>query len=102
LEEKASLSARFDFQISFPRKEDVGSNLIRIVGHEASAKAARDDILKIVGDYKEIINEVVQLDARIHSRIIGQRGRHVRQIMDDFKVNKNIYMVYHGALNFLE
>lgn len=49
--------------------------------------AARDDILKIVGDYKEMVKEVVELDARIHSRIIGQRGRHVRQIMDDFKVS---------------
>lgn len=82
------IRSQHDCQISFPRKEDAESNVIRIIGYEASAKAARDDILKIVGDYKEMVKEVVVLDARIHSRIIGQRGRHVRQIMDDFKVMK--------------
>jgi polyribonucleotide nucleotidyltransferase len=81
------IRSQHDCQISFPRKEDAESNVIRIIGYEASAKAARDDILKIVGDYKEMVKVVVELDARIHSRIIGQRGRHVRQIMDDFKVD---------------
>jgi polyribonucleotide nucleotidyltransferase len=80
------IRTQHDCQISFPRKDDAESNVIRIIGYEISAKAARDDILKIVGDYKEMVKEVVELDARIHSRIIGQRGRHVRQVMDDFKV----------------
>lgn len=74
-------------QISFPRKEDPESNVIRIQGYEDAAKAARDEILKIVGDYNEMVKEVLPLDARIHSRIIGQRGRHVRQIMEDYKVD---------------
>lgn len=76
-----------DVQISFPRKEDPESNVIRIQGYETNAKAARDEILKIVGDYNEMVKETVPLDARIHSRIIGQRGRHVRQIMEDYKVD---------------
>lgn len=80
------IRTQHDCQISFPRKEDSESNIIRIIGYEASAIAARDDILKIVGDYKEMIKEIIQLDARIHSRVIGQRGRHVRQIMENFKV----------------
>lgn len=77
-----------DVQISFPKKEDVeNQNVIRIQGYESAAKAARDDILKIVGDYNEMVKEKVSLDARIHSRIIGQRGRHVRQIMEEYKVD---------------
>lgn len=76
-----------DVQISFPRKEDPESNVIKIQGYETNAKAARDEILKIVGDYNEMVKENVPLDARIHSRIIGQRGRHVRQIMEDYKVD---------------
>jgi len=76
-----------DVQISFPRKEDPESNVIRIQGYETNAKSARDEILKIVGDYNEMVKENVPLDARIHSRIIGQRGRHVRQIMEDYKVD---------------
>ncbi|CRK92791.1 CLUMA_CG006242, isoform A [Clunio marinus] len=76
-------------QISFPRKEDAGDeqSTIRIQGYEEAAKAARDEILKIVGDYNEMVKEVVSLDARIHSRVIGQRGRHVRQIMEDYRVD---------------
>lgn len=76
-----------DVQISFPRKEDAEDNVIRIQGYETNALAARDEILKIVGDYNEMVKQVVPLDARIHSRIIGQRGRHVRQIMEDYKVD---------------
>lgn len=76
-------------QISFPRKEDPSEeqSTIRIQGYENAAKAARDEILKIVGDYNEMVKEVVALDARIHSRVIGQRGRHVRQIMEDYRVD---------------
>lgn len=76
-------------QISFPRKEDASEdqNTIKIQGYEDAARAARDEILKIVGDFNEMVKEVVPLDARIHSRIIGQRGRHVRQIMEDYHVD---------------
>jgi polyribonucleotide nucleotidyltransferase len=81
------IRTKHDVQISFPRKEDEESNVIRIQGYESSAIAARDEILKIVGDYNDLVKETVPLDSRIHSRIIGQRGRHVRQIMDDYKVD---------------
>jgi predicted PilT family ATPase len=83
------IRASHGVQISFPRKEDAGEDqsTIRIQGYEDSAKAARDEILQIVGDYNEMVKETVPLDARIHSRIIGQRGRHVRQIMEDFHVD---------------
>ena len=29
----------------------------------------------------------VKIDSRIHSRLIGSRGRNIRKIMDDFKVD---------------
>lgn len=83
------IRAAHGVQISFPRKEDSGEDqsTIRIQGYEESAKNARDEILKIVGDFNEMVKETVPLDARIHSRIIGQRGRHVRQIMEDYRVD---------------
>lgn len=83
------IRATHGVQISFPRKEDASEDqsTIRIQGYEEAAKAARDEILKIVGDYNERVKETVPLDARIHSRIIGQRGRHVRQIMEDYHVD---------------
>lgn len=83
------IRATHGVQISFPRKEDAGEDqsTIRIQGYEDAAKAARDEILKIVGDFNEMVKETVPLDARIHSRVIGQRGRHVRQIMEDYHVD---------------
>lgn len=83
------IRANHGVQISFPRKEDAGEDqsTIRIQGYEDAAKAARDEILKIVGDFNEMVKQVVPLDARIHSRVIGQRGRHVRQIMEDYRVD---------------
>ena len=83
------IRANHGVQISFPRKEEAGEDqtTIRIQGYEEATKAARDEILKIVGDFNEMVKQSVPLDARIHSRIIGQRGRHVRQIMEDYHVD---------------
>lgn len=73
-------------QISFPRREDEVDNVITIQGYEEATHAAKEDILKIVNELSEMVKEVIDLDNRIHSRIIGQRGRNIRKIMDDFKV----------------
>ena len=34
-----------------------------------------------------MITEPVHLDYRIHSRLIGGRGRAIRKVMDDYKVD---------------
>jgi len=73
-------------QISFPRREDEIDNVITIQGYEEATHAAKEDILKIVNELSELVKEVFELDNRIHSRIIGQRGRNIRKIMDDYKV----------------
>ena len=36
---------------------------------------------------EDMVTEEVSIDHRIHSRIIGSRGRAVRKIMDEFKVD---------------
>merc|ERR1711892_1119941 len=56
----------FDVQIQLPKKEA---------------------ILKIVGQYESMVQEEVSIDPRVHSMIIGKRGRSIRKIMDDFKVD---------------
>lgn len=80
------LRADHDVQISFPRKEDETDNIITIQGYESAAHAAKDDILKIVEELNDLVKETIQIDSRVHSRIIGQRGRNIRKIMDDYKV----------------
>lgn len=34
-----------------------------------------------------MITEEVTLDTRVHPRLIGQRGRAIRKVMDDYKVD---------------
>merc|ERR1712107_951786 len=60
---------------------------ITITGLEADALAAKKAILGIVNQYESMIKEEVQIDPRVHSMIIGRRGRSIRKIMDDFKVD---------------
>lgn len=80
------IRADHDVQISFPRKEDEVDNIITIQGYEASARAAEVEIMKIINEQKSLYREVITVDYRVHSRIIGQRGRNIRKIMDDYKV----------------
>lgn len=73
-------------QITFPKKDDPESDKITIVGYEESTQRARDDIMQIVNAFNEMDHLEVEIDSRVHSRIIGARGRNIRKIMDDFKV----------------
>jgi predicted RNA-binding protein YlqC (UPF0109 family) len=73
-------------QIAFPRKEDEASNVIKIQGYKAAAEAARDEIMSIVGDLNDMVVEHLPISAAIHPRLIGQRGRHIRSIMEEYKV----------------
>merc|ERR1719323_1854072 len=76
----------FDVNIQLPRKGAEDANIITITGYEKNANDARDAILKIVGEFESMVHEQVSIDPRVHSMIIGKRGRSIRKIMDDFKV----------------
>jgi len=77
----------FKVNIQLPKRESDDNETITITGLEADAEAAKDEILKIVGQYESQISEEVSIDPKIHSMIIGKRGRNIRKIMDDFKVD---------------
>merc|ERR1719494_573428 len=77
----------FKVNIQLPKGESDDNETITITGLEADAEAAKDEILKIVGQYESQISEDVSIDPKIHSMIIGKRGRNIRKIMDDFKVD---------------
>jgi len=78
-----------DVQIQFPDKEkgDGEENIITITGYEKNALAARDAICKIVQDLEDLVSKEVSIDHRVHSRLIGARGRNIRKIMDQYKVD---------------
>ncbi|KAJ3649324.1 hypothetical protein Zmor_021075 [Zophobas morio] len=76
-----------DVQITFPKKGDPEEQIITITGYEENTHRAKDDIMKIVNELNDLVREEVQIDSRVHSRIIGARGRSIRKIMDDYKVD---------------
>lgn len=43
--------------------------------------------MQIVNELEDMVSVDVEIDHRIHSRLIGARGRAIRQIMTDFKVD---------------
>lgn len=43
--------------------------------------------MKIVNELNEMVKEEVSIDSRVHSRLIGTRGRNIRKIMEEFKVD---------------
>ncbi|XP_068970122.1 vigilin isoform X2 [Bombus flavifrons] len=76
-----------DVQINFPRKGDPEEHIITITGYEKNACTARDDIMKIVNELNDLTKEEVHINAAVHSRLIGSKGRNIRKIMDEFKVD---------------
>lgn len=76
-----------EVNIQFPDKNDENQDQITITGYERNTEAARDAIMKLVGNLEQMVSEDITLDHRIHARIIGGRGKAVRKIMDEFKVD---------------
>ncbi|XP_066565203.1 high density lipoprotein binding protein a isoform X1 [Amia ocellicauda] len=76
-----------DVNIQFPEKNDENQDQITITGYERNTEAARDAIQRIVDELEEMISEDITLDHRVHARIIGARGKGIRKIMDEFKVD---------------
>nr|XP_022901402.1 vigilin [Onthophagus taurus] len=75
-----------DVQINFPKKGDPDEHIITITGYEENTHRAKDDIMKIVNELNDLVKEEITIDSRVHSRLIGARGRNIRKIMEDYKV----------------
>uniref|UniRef100_A0A8C9ZKK6 Vigilin n=1 Tax=Sander lucioperca TaxID=283035 RepID=A0A8C9ZKK6_SANLU len=82
-----TIRTEHDVNIQFPEKNDENQDQITITGYEHKAIAARDAIQAIVDELEEMISEDITLDSRVHARIIGARGKGIRKIMDEFKVD---------------
>ncbi|KAF7274690.1 hypothetical protein GWI33_012635, partial [Rhynchophorus ferrugineus] len=76
-----------DVQINLPKKGDENDHIVTITGYEDNTYRARDDILKIVHELDQLVKEEIYIDYRVHSRLIGVRGRNIRKIMEDYKVD---------------
>jgi len=63
------------------------SNLIKIIGYEQNCMEAKEAINAIIGELEDQETMEVSISNAIHSRIIGQKGRTVRKIMETFKTD---------------
>lgn len=57
-----------------------------ITGYEEKALACRDDVLQLIKDFEAKITMEIEIDPRIHARIIGSGGQKLQQMMKDFSV----------------
>ncbi|KAL4221822.1 hypothetical protein ACF0H5_020076 [Mactra antiquata] len=79
------MRADHDVKIQLPEKSDQSN--ITIIGYEKNCEEAKEEILRMVKEYEDMVTIEAKIDQRIHPRIIGQKGRGVRKIQDDFKVD---------------
>ncbi|KAM9836722.1 vigilin [Aulostomus maculatus] len=76
-----------DVSIQFPDKGDEQQDLIVISGYEFNVEEARQAIQQLVAELQEMVSQDVHLDPRTHARIIGARGKAIRKLMEEFKVD---------------
>lgn len=80
------LRQEHDVNIQVPNP-DQKTDVITLIGYESKCKAAADAILGMIKELEDQVSLEVHIDNRVHSRIIGQKGRAVRKIMDQYKVD---------------
>ncbi|KAJ8254798.1 hypothetical protein GJAV_G00197460 [Gymnothorax javanicus] len=73
--------------VQFPDKGEEQQDMITISGYEQNVEEAREAIEQLVSVLEEMVSQDVKLDRRIHARIIGARGKNIRKLMEEFKVD---------------
>lgn len=81
------IRAKHEVNIQFPPRDDPEESIITITGYEKNVNDAKAAILEITGELDKMVKETVEIDSRIHSRLIGIKGRNIRKVMDEFKVS---------------
>lgn len=76
-----------DVNVQFPDKGDEQQALIVIWGYERNVEEAKAAIEQMVAALQEMVSDDVRLDHRVHARIIGARGKAIRKLMEEFKVD---------------
>lgn len=82
----SKIREKHDVNIQFPPRGSEEERVITITGYERNVNEAKDAILAITGELDKMIRDTVEIDSRIHSRLIGSRGRAIRKVMEDYKV----------------
>lgn len=86
------IRTKYDVQIQFPERNASSSlpsdqTLITIIGYEEKVQAAKEDISAIVKELESQVSKEIRVEARVHPRLIGARGKNIRAIMQKFSVD---------------
>jgi len=84
------LRTDYDVQIQVPSQDSEGKSenpVVILTGYEENCLNAKAAILDMVTQLDQLVSIEVPIDHRVHNRIIGQKGKSVRKIMDEFKVD---------------
>ncbi|XP_031553878.1 vigilin-like [Actinia tenebrosa] len=84
-----SIRKEYDVNIQFPpvNASDEDKNRITLTGYEQNCEKAREAINKIVQELEDQVTVELNIDPRIHNRLIGSKGRTIRKFMDTYKVD---------------
>lgn len=79
-----ALKEKYGVNINVPR--DDGNEAISITGYEEKAKECAAAIEEMISELRSMFTQEITLDARYHPRLIGQRGKNLKKVMDDYRV----------------
>ncbi|XP_071529081.1 vigilin isoform X2 [Panulirus ornatus] len=82
----SKIREKHEVNIQFPPRGDPKEHIITITGYEKNVNEAKAAILAITGELDKMVKYTVELDSRVHSRLIGSRGRAIKKVMEEFKV----------------
>ncbi|CAH2073927.1 unnamed protein product, partial [Iphiclides podalirius] len=77
----------YGVQINLPKRGEPDDDIITIQGYEDKALQAKEAIMAIVHQLDNQYRDEVDIDPRVHRRLIGLRGKNIRRIMDEYKVD---------------
>eukprot|EP00118_Oscarella_pearsei_P024630 m.306469 g.306469 ORF g.306469 m.306469 type:complete len:1252 (+) comp41271_c0_seq1:220-3975(+) len=83
----SQIRSDYDVNVQFPERGASDPDMITVTGYEDRAEAAKEAILKIVNDLEMQVTKEIEIDTRVHSRLIGARGKAIRKVMDDHRVD---------------
>lgn len=83
--EVIKLEKKFQVRIDFSRKGEPDKVTIR--GLQENVKKCETFIQQKITDEENKTSTEISIDNRVHSRIIGQKGKAIAKIMDKFKVD---------------
>ena len=80
------MKERYEVEIYLPRQGAPEDEPIAIMGYQEKADKCKAEICKIVSQLESFQTVEVEIDTRVHARLIGAKGKNLKRISDQYKV----------------